>query len=91
MMRRNCCSASSIPAAVQRRHTSPFCQYLSASFTTPTGYAVFAAHPIVRRTLDPAGQAEHWSEFSQAGHFPAMEEPDLLADDLRTFFRRHRS
>ena len=29
MMRRNCCSASSIPSAVQRRHISPVCQRLT--------------------------------------------------------------
>ena len=29
MILRNCCSASSIPAAVQRRHMSPDCQRLT--------------------------------------------------------------
>lgn len=28
----------------------------------------------------------HWSEFPEGGHFPAMEVPDLLLDDLRSFF-----
>jgi microsomal epoxide hydrolase len=29
----------------------------------------------------------HWSEFDRGGHFAAMEEPDLLIADVRTFFR----
>jgi pimeloyl-ACP methyl ester carboxylesterase len=32
----------------------------------------------------------HWSQFERGGHFPAMDAPDLLIDDLRAFFRRFR-
>jgi pimeloyl-ACP methyl ester carboxylesterase len=28
-----------------------------------------------------------WTEMPRGGHFPALEEPDLLVDDLRAFFR----
>jgi hypothetical protein len=28
----------------------------------------------------------HWSEFAQGGHFPAMEVPRPLVQDLRRFF-----
>ncbi|WP_020663433.1 epoxide hydrolase family protein [Amycolatopsis benzoatilytica] len=28
----------------------------------------------------------HWSRFEEGGHFAAMERPELLAGDLRTFF-----
>lgn len=52
----------------------------------PAGWAVFDAHPLIRRTMDPAGLIAHWSEFTEGGHFPAMEEPELLADDIRRFF-----
>ena len=27
-----------------------------------------------------------WTVFSRGGHFAAIEEPDLLADDLANFF-----
>jgi hypothetical protein len=37
--------------------------------------------------MDPDRTIEHWSEFEHGGHFPAMERPDLLTDDVRTFFR----
>ena len=33
----------------------------------------------------------HWTEHDSGGHFPAIEEPDLLVDDLRDFFRPLRS
>jgi epoxide hydrolase len=62
-----------------------------AESSTPTGYAVFNALGVVRRALDPEHKAEHWSEFAQGGHFPAMEEPALLTDDLRSFFRPFRA
>jgi len=53
----------------------------------PAGWAVFDTHPLIRRTMDPAGALSHWSEFTEGGHFPAMEEPELLAEDIRKFFR----
>jgi epoxide hydrolase len=28
----------------------------------------------------------HWTEFDRGGHCPAMEQPELLADDIRDFF-----
>ena len=48
--------------------------------------AVFAADTTIRSLLDP-GASMHWSEFDRGGHFPAMEAPDLLVEDLRAFFR----
>jgi pimeloyl-ACP methyl ester carboxylesterase len=32
----------------------------------------------------------HWTEFARGGHFLALEEPELLARDLRVFFRPFR-
>jgi pimeloyl-ACP methyl ester carboxylesterase len=34
---------------------------------------------------------QRWTEFPRGGHFMALEEPTLLVDDLRTFFRPLRS
>jgi len=61
-----------------------------AESSTPTGFAVFDALGVVRRALDPEHKVEHWSEFAQGGHFPAMEEPALLVADLRSFFQPFR-
>ncbi|WP_425953905.1 epoxide hydrolase family protein [Xylanimonas sp. McL0601] len=52
----------------------------------PTGWAVFDTRPLARRVFDPRGAVQHWSEFAEGGHFPAMEEPGLLLADLRDFF-----
>ena len=57
----------------------------------PSGFAVFAAGPVVRKVLDADHRIEHWSEFAEGGHFPALEVPDLLVGDLRTYFRSFRS
>ncbi|MFL1381156.1 epoxide hydrolase family protein [Nocardiopsis protaetiae] len=53
----------------------------------PSGWAVFDTHPLMRRAMDPWKAIGHWSEFTEGGHFPAMEVPELLADDIRAFFR----
>jgi hypothetical protein len=58
--------------------------------SVPTGFSVFAAEPIVRRILDPDHQIPSWTEHAEGGHFAAHECPDLLVDDLRTYFRPHR-
>jgi len=55
----------------------------------PQGWAVFGGGTLVRRMTDPEHKIEHWSELPTGGHFAAMESPDLLVDDVRTFFRRH--
>ena len=52
--------------------------------------AVFAADTGIRSVMDPEGAIEHWTEYDRGGHFPAMEVPDLLTDDLRAFFRERR-
>ncbi|TWD79349.1 epoxide hydrolase-like protein [Kribbella amoyensis] len=53
----------------------------------PTGVAVFGAETAIRKLTDPVGKIEHWTEYERGGHFAAMEVPDLLTADLRTFFR----
>ena len=57
---------------------------------TPTGIAVFPAEigQPIRRFAEPSNpNIVHWSGFDRGGHFAAMEEPDLLVEDVRTFFR----
>jgi pimeloyl-ACP methyl ester carboxylesterase len=52
--------------------------------------AVFAADNLLGHVLNGDGHVEHWSEFEVGGHFPAMEAPDLLVNDLRAFFSNYR-
>jgi hypothetical protein len=55
--------------------------------SVPQGWAVFNADPLIRRIMDPERKIAHWSEFSEGGHFPGMEAPELLLGDIRDFFR----
>ena len=63
------------------------------STSVPTGFAGFPRDicPPPREWADRFFNIERWTEMPRGGHFPAMEEPKLLAEDIRTFFRRPRS
>src|SRR5262249_59677192 len=52
----------------------------------PTGVAVFAEDVAIRRYAEHANNIVHWSDFGTGGHFAALEAPDLLVQDIRTFF-----
>ena len=54
--------------------------------TTPTGVAVFAEDIAIRRYGEQAHNIVHWSDVDQGGHFAAMEAPETLVADVRTFF-----
>ncbi|MDM4721987.1 hypothetical protein QTQ03_21220 [Micromonospora sp. WMMA1363] len=56
----------------------------------PTGVAVFAEDIAIRHYAERGNTIMHWSEFDRGGHFAAMEAPDLLVQDMRTFFRLFR-
>ncbi|MFF5110045.1 epoxide hydrolase family protein [Streptosporangium sp. NPDC000509] len=69
----------------------------SAQWGTPVerseiahGVAVFPGDGGIRRVAEREHNVIHWSEFDRGGHFAAMEAPDLLVDDVRTFFRKIR-
>ncbi|WP_174855801.1 alpha/beta fold hydrolase [Streptomyces rishiriensis] len=54
----------------------------------PLGVAVFPydIRPI-RALAERSSNIVRWTEFDRGGHFAAMEQPELLVDDIRTFFR----
>jgi epoxide hydrolase len=56
---------------------------------TPTGIAIFPHElaPPVRAIAEQANNIVHWSPQPRGGHFAALEEPGLLVDDIRAFFR----
>jgi epoxide hydrolase len=59
------------------------------SRTVPTGVTVLP-HDLdrpVRRVLERAVDLVWWDELDRGGHFPALEVPDLLVDQLRGFAR----
>ena len=75
--------ASARPAATQQR---------ADGRKVPQGY--FDFYGITSRARPPKSLVDKvpdnvtlWSYHEKGGHFPAIEEPQLLAEDLRTFFR----
>ncbi len=58
----------------------------------PLGVANFPKEILFTRRgwVERENDLQHWSEFDRGGHFAALEEPDLLLDDVRTFFRDRR-
>ena len=54
----------------------------------PTGVAVFnEINRPPRELVEPYYAIKRWTEVDDGGHFPAMENPAALVDELRTFFR----
>jgi microsomal epoxide hydrolase len=55
----------------------------------PVGVASFPKEiaRAKREWLEPQMNVVHWTEMPRGGHFAALEEPDLLLEDVRTFFR----
>ena len=53
----------------------------------PQGLALFGGDDLLRTVLDPDHKMAHWTEYDRGGHFAALEVPDLLVADLRSFFR----
>ncbi|WP_059043060.1 epoxide hydrolase family protein [Paenibacillus rubinfantis] len=72
----------------ENTHTLPPLGYI----TVPTALALFKADILpppkewVMRNLN----ISRWTSIPRGGHFTAMEEPELMADDLRAFFRSYR-
>lgn len=56
---------------------------------TPTGIAHFMYEDPFppRKFIERGFNIQHWSEFPEGGHFPAMEKPEVLAEDIIKFFR----
>ncbi len=55
----------------------------------PVGMAVFPYEllHVPRALAEREANLVHWSRFDRGGHFAAAEEPDLIVEDLRAFFR----
>jgi epoxide hydrolase len=51
----------------------------------PQGFSVFGADETVRK-LVPAPDGAFWAEHDAGLHFPSMEAPAVLVEDLRSFF-----
>ncbi|MFG2743711.1 epoxide hydrolase family protein [Streptomyces chartreusis] len=60
--------------------------------TAPTAVASFPGDPQIplRHKAERTENIVRWTELDRGGHFAAMEEPDLLVNDVRAFFRQLR-
>jgi pimeloyl-ACP methyl ester carboxylesterase len=58
----------------------------------PVGCALFPKEINVppRKWAEARFNLVHWTEMPRGGHFAALETPDLLVGDVRTFFRKVR-
>jgi len=61
--------------------------------TVPCGIARFPKEaPLApKRWVERGFNVQHWTEMPRGGHFAALEEPELLVEDIRSFFRPLRS
>jgi pimeloyl-ACP methyl ester carboxylesterase len=56
----------------------------------PAAVAVFPNDLTIRPLAERDHNVVRWTEFNRGGHFAALEAPDLLAGDVREFFRQFR-
>jgi pimeloyl-ACP methyl ester carboxylesterase len=66
---------------------------LTGSAKVPAAFALFPkdiSHPP-REWAERFFNVHRWSEMPRGGHFAAMEEPELLAEDLRSWFHAFRN
>jgi len=58
----------------------------------PAAFCFFArenSHPP-REWVERFFNVQQWTNTNHGGHFTAMEEPEVLAEDIRKFFRKYR-
>jgi epoxide hydrolase len=68
--------------------------FKSSGKPAPMGYALFPKEinvpPRAWVERSSGGKLFHWTEMPRGGHFAAMEQPKLLVEDVRAFFRKVR-
>jgi pimeloyl-ACP methyl ester carboxylesterase len=59
---------------------------------TPVGHAYFPKEvlPAPRSWCEAAFNVVRWTDMPRGGHFAALEQPELLLEDVRAFFRGFR-
>ena len=83
------CIGASFWPYYDRMH-SPWPLGADETIDVPVGYAQFPCE-IYRPPQSLAARQytniQRWTEMPRGGHFAAMEQPDLLANEIREFFR----
>lgn len=80
---------STINMYYENSHSLPPLGYIEV----PTGIALFPADilPPPKEWAVRNLNVTRWTSMPRGGHFTAMEEPELLADDIRAFYRPFRT
>jgi pimeloyl-ACP methyl ester carboxylesterase len=66
---------------------------LQGRVEVPFGCARFPMEPFAnapRKWIEASYNVQHYTEMPRGGHFAALEEPELLVNDVREFFRGRR-
>jgi pimeloyl-ACP methyl ester carboxylesterase len=83
-------AASSARIYYETRHIAPaVAAAVAGRVAVPTACADFP-HEIIwapRRWMEARYNITRWTVMPRGGHFAALEQPDLLVDDIRAFFR----
>lgn len=62
--------------------------YPGPRIEVPAGIAHFKTELLPPRSwIDQAMNVQRWTKMPRGGHFAALEEPALMAEELRTFYR----
>lgn len=78
---------SSIRSYYEGMHSSAM--YAIQRVEVPVGMALFPKdNPPPRELAERSLNVQRWTEMPSGGHFAALEEPELLVQDLRAFFRQ---
>lgn len=82
------CINSSMRLYYEVRH-APWLMKAGEMVTVPSGFAVFPKEITrpPRSWAERAYNVHHWTELPRGGHFAAVEQPGLLVEDIRSFFR----
>lgn len=68
-------------------------EQLARRVEVPSGFSIFAGDVVrpPREWIERTANAVYVSEPPRGGHFAPFEEPELYAEELRTFFRPYRT
>jgi pimeloyl-ACP methyl ester carboxylesterase len=73
-----------------RHNPTPNPLKLGERIEVPTGIAMFPGEKdlvVPREWAERCYNIQRWTDMPRGGHFPALEEPDLLVQEIRAFFR----
>ena len=76
-----------------RHNPTPSPLKLGERIEVPTAIAMFPGEKdlvVPREWAERCYNIRRWTDMPRGGHFPALEEPDLLTGEIRAFFREFR-